>query len=367
MFLQGVYTSTETCSISDTSDTSIDPNLNSQRSEYYVENKADRLDSVVVDEIENAEEETKIEVIRLKGSSKHGHGKRRKSKKHLRQISNNSPILNEPLNEKEEEAVETLEVKLKENPMTEMKLEQIEKDPDYVEEDRLKDILSSIPSKTDHSEESSEVAINNEENDTQGNDRNESSLQNDINSKTAEVDVYKSQSKTEYDFSEVDEESEVLNGGDKKSISEKEPYFDLGESGNVNGDVQYSNSVTEDHDRDVCDIKQTGDLMPREKSNERLQIDAKSNDKALDETDGGSVDKSSEVKNSASVDDLSIYSSSFSASEKPSSASQMQDMVDHIISQSDAVLQAHMFEEETEEMVSEKDEEGKQLYPGEVV
>lgn len=362
-----MYTSTETCSISDTSDTSIDPNLNSQRSEYYVENKADRLDSVVVDEIENAEEETKIEVIRLKGSSKHGHGKRRKSKKHLRQISNNSPILNEPLNEKEEESVETLEVKLKENPLTEMNLEQIEKDPDYVEEDRLKDILSSIPSKTDHSEESSEVAINNEENDTQGNDRNESSLQNDINSKTAEVDVYKSQSKTEYDFSEVDEENEVLNGEEKKSIPEKEPYFDLGESGNVNGDVQYSNSVTEDHDRDFCDIKQTGDLMPREKSNERLQIDAKSNDKALDETDGGSVDKSSEVKNSASVDDLSIYSSSFSASEKPSSASQMQDMVDHIISQSDAVLQAHMFEEETEEMVSEKDEEGKQLYPGEVV
>lgn len=366
MFLQGVYTSTETCSISDTSDTSIDPNLNSQRSEYYVENKADRLDSVVVDEMENAEEETKIEVIRLKGSSKHGHGKRRKSKKHLRQISNNSPILNEPLNEKEEESMETLEVKLKENPVTEMKLQQIEKDPDYVEEDRLKDILSSIPSKTDHSEESSEVAINNGENDTQGN-RNECSLQNDINSKTAEVDVYKSQSKTEYDFSEVDEENEVLNGEDKKSIPEKEPYLDLGESDNVNGDVQYSNSVTEHHDRDVCDIKQTGDLMPCEKSNERLQIDVESNDKALDETDGCSVDKSSEGTNSASVDDLSIYSSSFSTSEKPSSASQMQDMVDHIISQSDAVLQAHMFEEETEEMVSEKDEEGKQLYPGEVV
>lgn len=210
---QAAHSSGDTWSVSDTSDTSIDPNPNSLRSENHVENKADRLDSVVVDEIENNEDDTGIEVIRLKGHGKHG--KKRKSKKNVRRVSTNSPILREPLNEDEEDSIEGRPmIESEENPQPKVNVQEEDKEPGYVskfkEEDKLKDILSSIGDhdlshKTNDSEESID---DNVENNIQEHSKDESSLMCE-NNKTPEVDVYKSQSPVEYDFSEVNEISIV--------------------------------------------------------------------------------------------------------------------------------------------------------------
>lgn len=69
-----------------------------------MENKVDRLDLVVVDEIENNEDDIGIEVIRFKGYGKYG--KKRKLKKNVCRVSINLLILREFLNEDEEDFIE---------------------------------------------------------------------------------------------------------------------------------------------------------------------------------------------------------------------------------------------------------------------
>lgn len=375
---QAAHSSGDTWSVSDTSDTSIDPNPNSLRSENHVENKADRLDSVVVDEIENNEDDTGIEVIRLKGHGKHG--KKRKSKKNVRRVSTNSPILREPLNEDEEDSIEVRPmIESEEIPQPKVKVEEEDKEPGYVskfkEEDKLKDILSSIGDhdlshKTNDSEESID---DNVENNIQEHSKDESSLMCE-NNKTPEVDVYKSQSPVEYDFSEVDEDSEIFKNVDTESVPDNKTLHtqQLGDEidGNKspNGNVQYGSSLSKSHDDSACDIKQTfkhAHDVQKKGSTEKFQEEADSSAQGCEETDNDSRDNNSEVTKSAS-EDLSIYSSSFSAQENSSSASQMQDRVDHIINQSDVPLQPHMFEEEPEELAL-SGEEGSQLHPGEVM
>lgn len=348
-----------------------------------MENKADRLDSVVVDEIENNEDDTGIEVIRLKGHGKHG--KKKKSKKYVRRVSTNSPILREPLNEDEEDSIEERHKtdQSLENILPEVKVEEENKEPGYVskfkEEDKLKDILSSIgdhdlSQKTNGSEESLEAKTSNVENDTQENSKDESSIMCE-NNKTPEVDVYKSQSPVEYDFSEVDEDSEILSNVDIKSVPDNKTLHTRqlgdeidGNTSSPNGNVQYGSSLSKSHDNSACDIKQTLEYMQdmqKKGSTEKFQKEADRSAQGCEETDNESKDKNSEVTKSTS-EDLSIYSSSFSALENSSSASQMQDRVDHIINQSDVPLQPHMFEEEPEELVL-SGEEGSQLHPGEVM
>lgn len=343
-----------------------------------MENKADRLDSVVVDEIENNEDDTGIEVIRLKGHGKHG--KKRKSKKNVRRVSTNSPILREPLNEDEEDSIEVRPmIESEEIPQPKVKVEEEDKEPVYVskfkEEDKLKDILSSIGDhdlshKTNDSEESID---DNVENNMQEHSKDESSLMCE-NNKTPEVDVYKSQSPVEYDFSEVDEDSEIFKNVDTESVPDNKTLHtqQLGDEidGNKspNGNVQYGSSLSKSHDDSACDIKQTFQYaqdVQKKGSTGKFQEEADSSAQGCEETDNDSRDNSSEVTKSAS-EDLSIYSSSFSAQENSSSASQMQDRVDHIINQSDVPLQPHMFEEEPEELAL-SGEEGSQLHPGEVM
>lgn len=376
----GVHSSGDTLSVSDTSETSIDPNPNSLKGENHVENKADRLDSVVVEEIENHNKDTGIEVIRLKGHGK----KKRKAKKSVRRTINNSPILNEPLNEGEEDSIETVhKVESVENPLSKGKVEEKDKEPGYVsefkEEDKLKDILSSIGDrdlslKTSHSEESLEAKMNNAENDTEDHTKDESSVTCE-NNETPEVDVYKSPSPVEYDFSEVDEDGEILKNDDKKSVPENKTLHTNqfcdemdGNTSSLNGNVQYSFPLSKSSDNSDCDIKQTFENMQgmqKKGSSERFQKEADRSAQGCEERESGSQDKNSDMTNSAS-EDLSIYSQSFSAVENPSSASQMQDLVDNIINQSDVSLQPHMFEEEPEETVL-GGEEGSHLYPGEVM
>lgn len=343
-----------------------------------MENKADRLDSVVVDEIENNEDDTGIEVIRLKGHGKHG--KKRKSKKNVRRVSTNSPILREPLNEDEEDSIEGRPmIESEENPQPKVNVQEEDKEPGYVskfkEEDKLKDILSSIGDhdlshKTNDSEESID---DNVENNMQEHSKDESSLMCE-NNKTPEVDVYKSQSQVEYDFSEVDEDSEFFKNVDTESVPDNKTLHtqQLGDEidGNKspNGNVQYGSSLSKSHDDSACDIKQTFQYaqdVQKKGSTEKFQEEADSSAQGCEETDNDSRDNNSEVTKSAS-EDLSIYSSSFSAQENSSSASQMQDRVDHIINQSDVPLQPHMFEEEPEELAL-SGEEGSQLHPGEVM
>ncbi|XP_061197272.1 pleckstrin homology domain-containing family M member 2-like [Saccostrea echinata] len=360
---------------SDTSDTrsisSIDPNLNSLKSEGCVDNKAQRLDSVVAGELENAEEEPSIEVIRHKGHSKHGHGKKRKSKK-----KSASPVLIEPLDEYEEDFVENVEKKLVEDPQPEVKLVEKEKEPGYVskfrEEEKLEDILSSIgESHTIHRNDSSENNLNSQIDREMDNSQEHIKEMNGISSnvsenenKSPEVDVYKSQEVRDYDFSEVDEDSEKLNHFHTENISvnQKVPTPTLSDETDVclsrSGNVQYG--ISNSHDNISCDIEENYGQSEKVDSK---QTDSKS--QTCDERDSGPGWQNSEVLKSSS-DDLSIYSSSFSTGDKTSSASQMQDMVDHIISQSDASLQPHMFEEEPEELMLNEEKEVNQLHPGEV-
>lgn len=112
-----------------------------------MENKVDRLDLVVVDEIENNEDDIGIEVIRFKGYGKYG--KKRKLKKNVRRVSINSSILREFLNEDEEDFIEVrFMIELEEILQFKVKVEEEDKELVYVfkfkEEDKLKDILSFI-------------------------------------------------------------------------------------------------------------------------------------------------------------------------------------------------------------------------------
>ncbi|XP_062590426.1 pleckstrin homology domain-containing family M member 2-like [Saccostrea cucullata] len=364
------YSSIETCS--DTSDTSsIDPNLHLLKNDSCAENKAQRLDSVVAGELENSQEEPSIEVIRLKGHSKHGHSKKRKSKK-----KSASPVLIEPLDEYEEEFVETVEEKSVEDPQPEVKTVEKEKEPGYVskfrEEEKLQDILSSIgESHTIHRNESSEndfnSLIDSEVDGSQEHVKEMNGVTSSVcesENKSTEVDVYKSQEVKEYDFSEVDEVSEKINDFHIENSSVNQKVQKQSDETDVCmssiGNVQYS--ISNNHDNVTCDIKDNlyGSIN---EDVDNKQPDSKT--QTSNEKDSGPDSQSSEVTKSTS-DDLSIYSSSFSTADKPSSASLMQDMVDNIISQSDATLQPHMFEEEPEELTLSVEKDVNQLHPGEV-
>ncbi|XP_048772912.1 uncharacterized protein LOC125678468 isoform X2 [Ostrea edulis] len=379
-----VHSSLETCSTSDTSDTksitSNDPNLNPLRGESYMENKEERLGLVVADEIENVGEESNLEVIRVKGHGRQGHGKRRKSKKNHRHISNSSPILSEPLIENEEELVETREKNLVQNVLTKVKVADKMKEPGYVskyrEEEKLEDILSSLGEhhilfKSDDSRKIKSGVVDEVDNSSKhSGDTNMYSDGCEINSKSPEVDVYKSQSTTEYDFHEVDDSDDIHSIDFESTHGNKNvPTPELIDKTDTMsplacGNVQYGAFSTNIHDNTVCDIKQSQNHLQDDEDKNDSQKEAERKPLTSDETSSGSVCRNTDMTKST-ADDLSIYSTSFSATENSSSASQMQDMVDHLISQSNATLQPHMFEEEPEELSISG--EVNKLHPGEVM
>jgi hypothetical protein len=231
-----------------------------------------------------------------------------------------------------------------------------------------------IPIKSDDSEQinlKSELVDEADNSQEPADDTNSYSDRCDINSKSPEVDVYKSQTTTENDFQEVDDGSNDIHSSDFESTqkSTKVPTPELlDETDNTSslpcGNVQYGADSTDIHDNTTCDIKQSQNYLQDIADDRDSPKEAERKSPTCDVMNGGSVFNNSDLSQSTS-EDSSIYSKSFSVTENSSSASQMQDMVDNLISQSNATLQPHMFEEEPEEL-SISDDINK-LHPGEVM